>query len=142
MPKYRNTKSHYINFAVKFKSYNLGPNAIIDTDILLDNIDGLKRIDKEQFYNPLFQRHIFEGAKDSIHEFDVDPFNVQIIKTIVAPGSVDLYINDILNTPPTRVSEKYIFDVRSYKRIEKIIIQCLQRSEIEIYMYKHKESFF
>ncbi len=142
MPTYRNTNPHYINFAVKMKSYNLGPNALIETDVSLDNIIGLLRVEDTPFYNPLYQRHIFTGNKDSVHEFTVDVRNIQIIQVLVLPGNVDVYINDLLNQPPTRVSDKLVFDIRSYKRIDKIILMCLQKSEIEISMFKHKESYF
>jgi len=142
MPTYRNTNPYYISFAVKLKSYNLGPNEIIETDTLLDDIQGLKRINNSPFYNPLLERHIFTGNKDSIHEFEVQDKNIQIVRVIVSPGNVDLYINDILNTPPTRVDNKFVFDIRSYKRIEKIILVCIQKSEIEISMFKKGESYF
>jgi hypothetical protein len=140
MPTYRNIKSHWINFAVKLKSYNLAPNALIEVDELLDHIEGLKRTDEDPFYNPLYERHIFTGIKNQSYEFPVDTLNVQMVRVSALPGSVDLYINSLLNVPPVRVNNHFIFDVRSYKRIEKIILNCLQKSEIELYMFRTGES--
>jgi len=141
MPTYINYHpNQYINFSDNLKSYNLAPGALLETDSQLDNIEWLRRTSDEPFYNPVFERHIFTGDKDVTYEFDIDTRNVQMVRVTALPGSVDLYINDILNTPPVRVNNHFIFDVRSYKRIEKVILKCLKKSEIEVYMFTHGES--
>jgi hypothetical protein len=143
VPTYRNSHpNQYISFSHQCKSYNLGPGATLETPLHLEEVEWLKRISDEPFYNPLYTRHIFTGDKDSIHEFNVDTHEVQVVRVVTVPGSIDLFINDINNTPPIRVNNHFSFDVRSHNHVTKIIIQCIKKSEIEIDMYKYKENEF
>ena len=102
MPTYINYHpNEYQTFAHERTSYNLAPGATLETPLILDNIEWLRRIDDAPFYNHSNSRMSFSGEMDDTAEIPIDWEIIDNVK-IDTNGCIDVYINSIDNTPPHR----------------------------------------
>ena len=137
MPTYLNTNSQFIVFTDGIQSITLGPNKTYKSHSTLIN-KNLKVIDESPFYNPFYRTEIFQGLKDTTHEFNIDPMKVGIIK-ITTNGQLQFYINSTNNEPPHIITSLYSFEIDAFRKIHKIILYCLSCSDVEIIFLKANE---
>jgi hypothetical protein len=136
MPTYINHHpNQYITFSHQCKSYNLGPGAVLETPLIMDNVEWLRRIDDAPFYNHTENRMSFHGEMDDVETIPIDWEIIDNVK-IDTNGCIDVYINSLDNTPPHRVNPNYGISLDMDKRVDKLLFKFLSDCNIDLILYK------
>jgi hypothetical protein len=127
--------NQYITFAHERKSYNLAPGALLESKLILDNIEWLRRVDDGPFYNHSQERMSFSGEMDDTAEIPIDWEIIDNVK-IDTNGCIDVYINSVENTPPHRVNPSYGISLDMDGRVDKLIFKFLSDCGVDLILYR------
>ena len=140
MPTYMNHHpNQYITFAHERKSFNLAPGSSLETELILDHIEWLRRIDDAPFYNPSEARYCFSGDVNDVAEIPVDYLKVHNAK-IDTSGCIDVYINSINNEPPHRVTNCLSVSLDEDGRTDKLLFKFIEKAEVCLVLYRRKRT--
>jgi len=134
MPTYKNISENPININIGLTTKRIEPNETISTYYMLDNIEGLKRISDEPYYNPILQTEdlSFSSSSDVKTVVITDNTMPTVIRITNVTTDLDVYFNSESNTPAFPILAGETITIKNPKMIDKLIIHPKSAGECKI----------
>jgi len=143
MPSYKNiTDQDIVLNDLPFISATkiIKPNEVFASELILDHITGLTRIDDLPLFNPLvrIQKVNFAGANDIQSVNILYRSTKQIVISEVTADSLEIYLSSMDNIPPFEILSGDILTFECRRNVDKIYMKSSSAGSCRVTEFKEK----